>query len=63
MTFKELREASGMNKADFGRYFDIPFRTIQNWERGERQCPHYLQELMKYKLEKEGILNKKGGKE
>ena len=63
MTFKELREASGMNKTDFGKYFGIPFRTIQNWEREERKCPDYLLELMKYKLEKESILNKKSGKE
>lgn len=56
MTFKELREASGMNKTDFGEYFGIPFRTIQNWEREERKCPEYLLELMRYKLEKEGIL-------
>lgn len=56
MTFKELREASGMNKTDFGKYFGIPFRTIQNWEGGLRKCPDYLLELMKYKLEKEGFL-------
>ena len=59
MTFKELREASSMNKTDFGAYFGIPFRTIQNWERGERKCPEYLLELMEYKLKNEGIL--KGG--
>lgn len=61
MTFKELREASGMNKTDFAKYFGIPFRTIQNWEKHGsstegRKCPDYLLELMKYKLEKEGLL-------
>lgn len=56
MTFKELREASGMNKTDFGKYFGIPFRTVQNWEGGSRKCPEYLLDLMKYKLEKEGLL-------
>ena len=50
MNFKELRQSSGMNLTQFSKYFNIPYRTIQNWERGERQCPQYLLELMEYKL-------------
>lgn len=50
MNFKELRKQSGMNLTQFSKYFNIPYRTIQNWERGERQCPEYLLELMEYKL-------------
>ena len=56
MTFKELRNLSGMNLTQFSEYFGIPYRTIQNWERGERQCPSYLIELMEYKLRKENII-------
>lgn len=56
MTFKELRELSGMNKTEFGQYFDLPYRTLQNWEYGERNCPVYLLKLMEYKLRKEGII-------
>ena len=55
MTFKQLRQASGMNKTEFAKYFNIPYRTVQNWELELRECPPYLLELMKYKLEKEGI--------
>lgn len=55
MTFKELREKSGMNMTEFAKYFGIPYRTVQNWEMGERKCPEYLLELMRYKLEKEKI--------
>ena len=50
MNFKELRQMSGMNLTQFSKYFGIPYRTIQNWERGERQCPQYLLDLMEYKL-------------
>jgi transcriptional regulator with XRE-family HTH domain len=50
MAFKELREQSGMNKTQFAEYFGIPYRTIQNWEYGERECPEYLLDLMAYKL-------------
>lgn len=57
MTFKELREASGMNLKQFSDYFNIPYRTIQNWEGERRNCPEYLLDLMKYKLEKESKIN------
>lgn len=56
MNFKDLRQQSGMNLTQFSKYFGIPYRTIQNWERGERQCPEYLLHLMEYKLKKENII-------
>lgn len=56
MTLKELREASGMSRQQFMDYFGIPYRTIQSWELGDRQCPTYLLELMEYKLKHEGII-------
>ena len=54
--FKKLREQSGMNMKQFAAHFEIPYRTIQNWEAGVNKCPEYLLELMKYKLTKEGIM-------
>ena len=54
MTFKELRERSGMTRGQFAEYFEIPYRTVQNWELGLRVCPDYLLKLMKYKLDQEG---------
>ncbi len=56
MEFKKIREQSGMNITKFSEYFKIPYRTIQHWEHGTRQCPEYLLELIEYKLKKEGIL-------
>lgn len=56
MTFKELRIASGMSRPQFAEYFGIPYRTVQSWELGDRDCPEYLFQLMEYKLRKEGIL-------
>ena len=50
MTFKELRTSTGMNIKEFSEYFNIPYRTMQNWESERRQCPEYLLELMYYKL-------------
>ena len=53
---KQLRQAAGMTRQQFCDYFGIPYRTLQDWELGNRKCPEYLLELMKYKLEKEGLL-------
>lgn len=56
MTFKELRKLSEMTQKAFSEYFGIPRRTIEDWETGKRKCTPYLLDLMKYKLEKEGII-------
>lgn len=53
MTFKELRVQSGMTQEKFAKYFGIPKRTIEDWERGARKCAPYLLDLMKYKLQHE----------
>lgn len=56
MTFKELRQKSGMTQKEFAEYFEIPKRTIEDWDRGARKCPEYLLKLMEYKLKKENII-------
>lgn len=53
MTFKELREGSGMNRGQFAEHFGIPYRTVQNWELGLRECPDYLLKLIQFKLDNE----------
>ena len=56
MTIKEIREASGMARKAFCEYFGIPYRTLQSWELGDRDCPEYLLNLMEYKLKNEGLI-------
>lgn len=56
MEIKELRKSSKMTQQAFADYFNIPLRTIQNWEGGQRKCPEYLIQLMAYKLKKERII-------
>ena len=58
MTIKELRQSTGMTQTEFGDYLNIPMRTIQNWEGGQRNCPEYVIELIKYKIEKEEVTMK-----
>ena len=56
MTIKELRLATDMNQTSFARYFEIPVRTVQDWEGERRTPPEYLVKLMQYKLKKENII-------
>ena len=51
--FKKILESSGMTMKGFSNRFKIPYRTVQGWKLGERECPEYLLELIKYKLGKE----------
>jgi DNA-binding transcriptional regulator YiaG len=55
LSIRELRRLTGLSQQAFGAYFGIPYRSIQNWEGGQRACPEYLLELMAYKLKNEGM--------
>lgn len=52
----QLRKETGMNRKQFCEYFDIPYRTVTDWELGNRQMPEYLLRLMKYKVEVERLM-------
>ena len=49
----ELRNKAGMSRQEFCEYFGIPYRTLQDWELGNRKIPDYLFRLMAYKIEME----------
>ena len=52
----ELRESTGMTRRQFCDYFGIPYRTLQDWELGNRKMPDYLLRLMAYKINVENIM-------
>jgi DNA-binding transcriptional regulator YiaG len=54
----QLRMETGMNRREFAEYFGIPYRTVQDWELGNRTMPEYLFRLMEYKIKMEKIKNK-----
>ena len=58
MTFKEIREKSGMSLTAFSDYFGIPYRTVHQWEREERKCADYILSLIEFKLTTDGIIKK-----
>lgn len=46
----EHRNSTGMTRKEFCEYFEIPYRTLQDWELGNRKMPEYLLRLMAYKI-------------
>lgn len=46
MDIKELRKLTGLSQTAFGEKYDIPMRTIQNWEKGVRIPPSYVIKLL-----------------
>lgn len=54
---KKARKQAGMTQKEFSEYFGIPYRTIEDWERGARHMANYLLRLMIYRLEVEGLVN------
>lgn len=47
---KDLRKSMGMNRKEFCEYFDIPYRTVTEWERGTRKMPDYVLRMMEYQI-------------
>ena len=37
-----------MNRREFCEYFQIPYRTVTEWERGNRTMPDYVIRLLTY---------------
>lgn len=53
---EKLRKKIGWTRKQFSDYFNIPYRTVENWEFFENQMPEYLYNLIIYKLKNENIL-------
>lgn len=51
----KLRTSTGMSRKEFCEYFGIPYRTLQDWELGNRTMPDYLLRLMTYKIKIEQL--------
>jgi len=46
LTIKEMRSLLGLTQAEFGAKYNIPTRTIEDWERRARTPPQYVLELL-----------------
>ena len=45
---KKLRESTGLNRKEFCAKYDIPYRTMTDWELGNRTAPAYVYRLLAY---------------
>lgn len=53
---KELRESTGMNRKEFCKYFQIPYRTVTEWELDNRYALEYVLRLLEYYIRNEGLM-------
>ena len=42
MNIREMRTRLGDTQSEFAARYNIPFRTVQNWEAGVRKPPEYI---------------------
>ncbi len=57
---KELRESTGLNRKEFCEKFEIPYRTMTEWELCHRNAPPYVLRLLTYYVEMQRQLSEKG---
>lgn len=58
MNIREMRTRLGDTQSEFAARYNIPFRTVQNWETGTRKPPEYIMDLLEQRT-KEDLLNRK----
>ena len=49
---KEARMDLGMSRAEMHRQFEIPLRTLEDWDSGKRNPPVWAEKLILEKLER-----------
>ena len=58
MDIREMRSRLGDTQAEFAQRYQIPFRTVQNWESGVRVPPEYMMHLLENRV-KMDLVNRK----
>ena len=58
MNIRDLRKQLGDTQSGFAKRYNIPFRTIQNWESGVRKPPEYIRSLLEERV-KADLINRR----
>lgn len=58
VNIREMRIRLGDTQSEFAARYNIPFRTIQNWETGVRKPPEYIIKLLEQRI-KDDLVNRK----
>lgn len=48
-SLKDTRERLGYSRAEFSRIYNVPIRTLENWDK-LNNSPEYTEQLIKYSL-------------
>lgn len=62
MTTLEIRALLGISRAEFSRRYEIPIRTLENWDAGTRQPPEWAVKLLERVVREDAAIGKNGGK-
>ena len=57
MTVREIRELLGVSRAEFSRRYNIPIRTLENWESGTREAPEWTMEILERVVREDAMEN------
>ena len=58
MDIRRMRIQLGDTQSEFAARYQIPFRTVQNWETGVRKPPEYMINLLEHRVQ-EDLINRK----
>jgi len=58
LNIREMRTQLGDTQSEFSTRYNIPFRTVQNWETGVRKPPEYIMNLLEQQIKKD-LVNRK----
>ena len=58
MDIRGMRMQLGDTQSEFAARYQIPFRTVQNWEAGVRKPPEYMANLLEQRI-REDLINRK----
>lgn len=57
MEIKEIRALTGLSQSQFSERYEIPLPTLRHWERGDRECPKYVLDLLEFKVRTNANIN------
>lgn len=52
---RELRVSTGKSRKEFCELYQIPYRTMTEWELGQRHAPEYVIRLLTYYIRTQRI--------
>lgn len=58
LNIREMRTRLGDTQSEFAARYNIPFRTVQNWEAGVRKPPGYILDLLESRIRAD-LVNRK----